>query len=91
MAKEEYKRWLRQAEADFDTAEYTLWGKKPNQVISFLKEFEGKKSFRRCPPFYLEWNFKQDTDILCLTPEELKIKENQIGIIRSAVKEGVLI
>jgi len=58
-------------------------------IIVVSKEFKNKKSFRRSPPFYLEWNSEHDTDIICLTPEELEKKKDQIGIIKTALKEGV--
>ncbi len=35
------------------------------------------------------WDYDFDIDILCLTPEELKEKQQQIGIIREAMKEGI--
>lgn len=60
-------------------------------LLVVSKDFKGKKYFKRSPKFYLMWNHPYDIDILCLTPEELAKKQKQIGIIRQAVKEGILI
>jgi len=60
-------------------------------LIIVSKDFENQKSFRRPAKFYVDWDYDYDTDIICLTPNELEIKKKQIGIIKTAVKEGILI
>lgn len=58
-------------------------------LIIVSKDFEGQKSFRRPVEFYFEWDSDYNTDIICLTPKELEIKRKQIGIIKTALKEGI--
>ncbi len=60
-------------------------------LIIVSKNFEGQKSFKRPIKFYAEWDSDYDTDIICLTPRELEIKKKQIGIIKNAIKEGIII
>ena|SRR3990167_5293223 len=65
---------------------------KKNSDVDLLlisKKFKGKKHFKRSPLFYLIWDYPYDADILCLTPEELKKKMGQIGVVKQAVKEGI--
>lgn len=58
-------------------------------LIIVSKDFENKKSYKRSPELYLIWNLPYDPDIICLTPEEFEKKKNQIGVIRTAVEEGI--
>ncbi len=58
-------------------------------LIIVSKDFEGKKSFKRAVKFYLDWDWDYNTDIICLTPRELENKKNQIGIIQSALNDGI--
>ena len=58
-------------------------------IILVSKEFKNQKSFRRSPQIYLKWKSEYGTDIICLTPEELERKKSQIGIIKTALREGV--
>ncbi len=60
-------------------------------LLIVSRDFRGKKYFKRSPEFYLMWDYPYDVDILCLTPEELEEKRNQIGVIQEALKEGKLI
>ena len=60
-------------------------------LIVVSDAFEGKKSFRRAIGFYEYWNIDSPVDFICLTNEELEKKKNEIGIIRQALKEGVVI
>jgi len=54
-------------------------------------DFEGVKSFKRSPRFYLMWDAPVDVDIICLTPGELRDKSGHPGIIREAVAGGVAV
>lgn len=58
-------------------------------VLIVSKDFEGVKSFKRSPRFYLMWDYKHDVDFICLTPEEFEKKRKQIGVVRDAVRDGV--
>jgi len=58
-------------------------------IIIVSEDFNGQKSYKRSVNFYLDWNYDYDTDIICLTPEEVSIKKKQVGLIKNALKEGV--
>jgi len=58
-------------------------------IILISKDFENKKSYKRSPKFYLSWNLPYDGDIICLTPEEFEKKKKQIGVIKTAIEEGI--
>lgn len=58
-------------------------------IIIISKNFENEKSYKRASRFYLLWNLPYDGDIICLTPEEFEKKKKQIGVIKTAIEEGV--
>ncbi|MEK6892668.1 MAG: nucleotidyltransferase domain-containing protein [Nanoarchaeota archaeon] len=58
-------------------------------IILISKDFAGKKYFQRPAGFYLLWEYPQEIDIICLTPEEYEIKKKQLTIIRKAAEEGI--
>ncbi len=58
-------------------------------IMLVSKDFENKKSYKRSPEYYLEWNLPYDVDIICLTPEEFDRLKKKIGIVRTAVEEGI--
>jgi len=60
-------------------------------LILVSKDFKGEKSFKRPAQFYVDWNYDYDVDIICLTPQELERKKKQIGLIKNALKEGIII
>lgn len=37
------------------------------------------------------WDKKQNLDIICYTPEEFERKKKQLGIVKTAVEEGIKI
>lgn len=58
-------------------------------VMIVSKDFENKKSYKRSPQFYVLWDLPYDPDIICLTPEEFEKKKKQIGVVKTAVEEGI--
>jgi len=60
-------------------------------IMIISKDFKDKKSFKRSPQFYLLWDLPYDGDIICLTPEEFEKKKKQIGIVKTAFEEGIII
>src|SRR3989344_5891394 len=58
-------------------------------LVIVSKDFKGKKSYKRSPPLYLEWDLDLPVDFLCYTPEEFKKVKNRITIVREAVEEGI--
>ena len=57
--------------------------------IVVSKKFKDKKFFLRAVDFYDYWNKKQDLEIICYTPEEFERKKKQIGIVKTAIEEGI--
>ena len=66
-------------------------GKKNSDIDLLLvsRDFRGKRYFQRSPIFYQLWGYPLDLDILCLTPEEFKEKQKQVGVIGTAAKTGL--
>ncbi|MBS3093120.1 nucleotidyltransferase domain-containing protein [Candidatus Pacearchaeota archaeon] len=71
------------------TATGKAHGESDVDILIISKDFKNVKSYKRSPQFYLAWNLPYDGDILCLTPEEFEKKKKQIGIIKTAVEEGI--
>ena len=40
---------------------------------------------------YKYWDSPYVLDAFCYTPEEFKIKSKQIGVVKDAVKQGILV
>ena len=69
-------------------------GEKPRResdvdLLLVSEKFRKKSRLDRSPPLYLKWNLKYPVDFLCLTPEEFEQKKKFIGIVQTAVKEGI--
>ena len=60
-------------------------------IIIVSPDFANIKSFKRAPQLYLIWDQPYDIDIICLTPQELQKKQHEIGVIRDALSDGVLL
>lgn len=60
-------------------------------LLIISKKFEGVEFRERVIQAYGQWNKKQNLDIICYTPEELKKRMNQMGIVQQAIKEGIKI
>ena len=58
-------------------------------ILIVSPDFEGKKSFKRSPSFYLMWNYDYEVDFICLTPEEFNKLKKKVTIVREAVREGI--
>ncbi|MBS3099397.1 nucleotidyltransferase domain-containing protein [Candidatus Pacearchaeota archaeon] len=52
-------------------------------------KFKHIKFILRASDFYEYWDKKTDLEIICYTPEEFERKKKQIGIVKTAVEEGV--
>lgn len=57
--------------------------------IIVSKEFEKSPFVLRAAVFYDYWDQKVDVEILCYTPKEFEKKMRQIGIVKTAVEEGI--
>ncbi|MDO8460695.1 MAG: nucleotidyltransferase domain-containing protein [Nanoarchaeota archaeon] len=60
-------------------------------IMIISEDFKNKKSYKRAPQFYLLWDLPYDGDIICLTPEEFEKKKKQIGVVKTAVEEGIVV
>lgn len=58
-------------------------------LIIVSEDFAGQKSYKRPVNFYVDWDSEYDTDIICLTPQELEKKRKEIGIIKNAMKNSI--
>lgn len=96
------ERFKKQIASKYDPEKIIFFGSRASgkthihsdvDIIIVSKNFEGKKSYKRSPDLYLEWHFNTDinlpVDFLCLTPEEFEKKKKQIGIVKTAVEEGI--
>ena len=60
-------------------------------VIVVSKKFEGIP-FRKRPDTFLDyWTLPVDLEVLCYSPDELKRKRKEIGLVQEAMKQGVAV
>jgi len=58
-------------------------------LIVVSSDFE-KIPFRQRPSKFLEaWTFSVDLEVLCYSPQELKRKQKEIGLVQEALKQAV--
>lgn len=60
-------------------------------IIIVSKYFENVPFLRRMRKIYDLWNKKEHLDVLCYTPEEFERKRKEIGTVRKAVEEGIVL
>ncbi len=58
-------------------------------VIVVSSTFEGIPFFQRPDKFLMAWTVPVDLEVLCYTPQELKRKQKEIGLVREALKQAV--
>lgn len=58
-------------------------------IIAISKNFKGVKWHKRPLKIYLAWKENKPLEVLCYTPEEFEKKKKQIGIVKTAVEEGI--
>ncbi len=58
-------------------------------LIIVSKAFRNKSWLNRSPNLYLRWNLDYPVDFLCYTPEEFNRKKKMIGILKTAIAEGI--
>ncbi|HEY9246952.1 MAG TPA: nucleotidyltransferase domain-containing protein [Candidatus Methanoperedens sp.] len=58
-------------------------------LIIISRDFEGVPFYERMDKLILLWESPLDLDVLCYTPEEFKIKQEEICIVRQALIEGI--
>ena len=92
------KNFGKKIKKKFDVQNLILFGSKARgdnlkysnyDFIAVSKKFKDKKSFLRAVDFYDYWDEKQDLEIICYTPEEFERKKKQIGIVKTAIGEGI--
>ncbi|MDI6738313.1 MAG: nucleotidyltransferase domain-containing protein [Nanoarchaeota archaeon] len=60
-------------------------------LIVVSRKFYGMNWIKRVEKLAKSWKGYVDIEPLCYTPEEFEEKSKQIGIVRQAVKEGILL
>jgi predicted nucleotidyltransferase len=60
-------------------------------LIMVSRDFEGVPFYERMDKLILLWESPLDLDVLCYTPEEFKMKKEEICIVKQAVEEGMVI
>ena len=60
-------------------------------IIIVSERFRGINFVRRMEMVYELWDLDEGADIICYTPEEFEEKKKQIGLVRKAVEEGVVV
>lgn len=58
-------------------------------LLLVSKEFEGVPFIERMALAYGMWDKKEDLEQICYTPSELGEMSERIGIVQSALKEGI--
>lgn len=58
-------------------------------IIVISKNFKGIKWHKRPLNIYLAWKENKPLEVICYTPEEFEKKKKQIGIVKTAVEEGI--
>lgn len=57
--------------------------------IAVSDNFKDKRFILRASDFYDYWDSTIDLEIICYTPEEFERKKKQIGIVKTAIEEGI--
>lgn len=60
-------------------------------LIVVSKKFSSIPFKKRPDPFLDEWKFPVDLEVLCYSPEELDKKKKEYGLVREALKHGILV
>lgn len=60
-------------------------------LIIVSRDFEGVPFYERMDKLILLWESPLDIDVLCYTPEEFKMKREEICIVKEAVEGGMVI
>src|SRR3990172_12460323 len=60
-------------------------------LIIVSRDFEGVPFYERMDKLILLWESPLDLEALCYTPEEFKMKKEEICIVKQAVEEGMVI
>ncbi len=58
-------------------------------VMVVSSDFEKIPFHQRPGDFLMAWMIPVDLEILCYTPQELKRKQKEIGLVREALKQAV--
>jgi len=58
-------------------------------LVIVSSDFEGVPFYERMDRLILLWESPLDLEVLCYTPEEFKMKQEEIGIVSQALKEGI--
>ena len=97
-ADKKIRSFLKKLRANFEPENVILFGSRAKNEhlkhsdYDFLivsKKFEGIDFLDRIPLVIRKCNAFFAADFLCYTPEEFERKKKEIGIVRTALKEGI--
>ena len=60
-------------------------------LIVVSRKVRRKGAIERAAPLYLEWDLGVPVDFLCYTPEEFRALSRRGGLVREALRDGILI
>lgn len=60
-------------------------------LIVVSAQFRRQGAIERAGPLYLEWDLELPVDFLCYTPEEFEALSRRGGLVREALREGVVV
>jgi predicted nucleotidyltransferase len=60
-------------------------------LIVVSERFRRKGAIERAGPLYLEWDLDLPVDFLCYTPEEFRALSRRGGLVREALREGIVV
>ncbi len=92
------KEFAKKLRKKFDIQKLLLFGSRArgdnlkNSDFDFIivsKDFKKKPFILRASDLYDYWDQPVDIEPLCYTPEEYERKKMQIGIVKTAVDEGI--
>jgi predicted nucleotidyltransferase len=94
------KKYLKNINKKFKLEKTILFGSRARgdyflnsdvDIILISKDFKKLPFRKRMAEVMAEWDEYIDIEPLCYTPEEFEKKKKQIGIVKQAVKEGILL
>lgn len=60
-------------------------------IIIVSEKFKGINFVKRMEKVYELWDLDERADIICYTIEEFEKKKKQIGLVKKAVEEGLIL
>lgn len=90
--------FLKQLQAHYDLERVILFGSRAQgeplkhsdyDLLVVSNDFKDIPFFERMNDILLMWKHTEDIEVLCYTQQEFEKKKKQIGIVATAVQEGI--